>query len=140
MEEVLSERIAACSWRLNRVVLYETELIAAAQEGVIETVREERKRKLEHERILAQEGEEVLTDLGILVEAHPENALDDVRRARKLYKTVHALSDSPPDTPIEGAEGAYILELAAEYAVRMAAYQSGQELDHEAVRLLSDSL
>ena len=83
MEQLLAARVASCSWRLDRVVLYESETIAEAQEGVLESVRQRRKRELEHERIFAKEGEEVLTDVGILIESHPANALDDVRRAPK---------------------------------------------------------
>src|SRR5215212_9109419 len=38
MEQLLAERVASCSWRLNRVLLYEAETIADAQEGVMEAV------------------------------------------------------------------------------------------------------
>src|SRR4051794_8528834 len=47
MERVLAERVALCSWRLNRVVLYESEGISDLQEGALEAVREGRKRRLE---------------------------------------------------------------------------------------------
>src|SRR5215207_4199912 len=47
MEQVLAERVALCSWRLNRVVLYESERVSELQEGVTESVREKRKRRLE---------------------------------------------------------------------------------------------
>ena len=67
IEQMLAERVASCSWRLNRVLLHEAETIAEAQEGVIESVRQQRKRELEIERLLAKEGEEVLTDVGILI-------------------------------------------------------------------------
>jgi hypothetical protein len=97
MEQLLAERVASCSWRLNRVVLYESETIAEAQEGVLESVRQRRKRELEHERIFAKEGEEVLTDVGILIESHPANALDDVRTARKVYKTVCKVLEGSPE-------------------------------------------
>jgi hypothetical protein len=140
MEQLLAERVASCSWRLNRVLLYESETIAEAQEGVVESVREKRKRALEHERIFAKEGEKVLTDLGILVEAHPGNALEDARMARRLHKAVRKLLDSPPTTPIQGGDGAYVLGSVAEYAVRLAANQSGEELEYEEVNLLAESL
>jgi hypothetical protein len=84
MEQLLAERGASCSWRLNRVLLYESETIAASQEGVVEHVRQERKRELEHERIFAKVGEEVLIDMGILMESHPANALEDARTAPGL--------------------------------------------------------
>ena len=36
IEQALAERAALCSWRLNRVAVYETERIAAEQERVVE--------------------------------------------------------------------------------------------------------
>jgi hypothetical protein len=140
MEQLLAERVASCSWRLNRILLYESETIAAAQEGVVEAVRQKRKRELEHERIFAKEGQKVLTDIGILIEAHPENVLDDARMARRLHKAVRKLLDSPSATPIEGGDGAWVLGSVAEHAVRLAANQSGKELEYEEVNLLAESL
>jgi hypothetical protein len=141
MEQVLAERVASCSWRLNRVLLYEAETIAEAQEGVMEYVRQKRKRELEYERILAKEGEEVLTDVGILIEAHPANALDDVQTARQLHKAASKVLEGPPDAPIEGEMGAWVLGLVAEHAVRLAARQeSGEEPERGEVGLLSESL
>jgi len=137
MEQLLAERVASCSWRLNRVLLYESETIAEAQEGVVESVRQKRKREMELERIFAKEGEEVLTDMGILIESHPPNALDDVRTARKVYKTVCKVLEGSPDAPIEGEMGAWVLGLASEHAVRLAARQ---EPESEEVELLSESL
>jgi hypothetical protein len=137
MEQLLAERVASCSWRLNRVLLYESETIAESQAGVVESVRQKRKREMELERIFAKEGEEVLTDMGILIESHPANALDDVRTARKVYKTVCKVLEGPPDAPIEGEMGAWVLGLASEHAVRLAARQ---EPKSEEVELLSESL
>jgi hypothetical protein len=141
MEHLLAERVASCSWRLNRVLLYESEQIAASQEGVVEHVRQERKRELDHERIFAKEGEEVLTDMGILMESHPANALEDARTARQVYKAACKVLEGPSDAPIEGEMGAWVLGMVAERAVRLAARQaSGEEPEREEVRLLSDSL
>ena len=137
LEQLLAERVASCSWRLNRVLLYESETIAESQEGVVESVRQKRKREMELERIFAKEGEEVLTDMGILIESHPANALDDVRTARKVYKTVCKVLEGSPDAPIEGEMGAWVLGLASEHAVRLAACQ---EPESEVVELLSESL
>jgi hypothetical protein len=137
MEQLLAERVASCSWRLNRVLLYESETIAESQEGVVESVRQKRKREMELKRIFAKEGEEVLTDMGILIESHPANVLDDVRTARKVYKTVCKVLEGSPDAPIEGEMGAWVLGLASEHAVRLAARQ---EPESEEVELLSESL
>jgi hypothetical protein len=137
MEQLLAERVASCSWRLNRVLLYESETIAESQAGVVESVRQKRKREMELERIFAKEGEEVLTDMGILIESHPANVLDDVRTARKVYKTVCKVLEGSPDATIEGEMGAWVLGLASEHAVRLAARQ---EPESEEVGLLSESL
>jgi hypothetical protein len=141
VEQLLAERVASCSWRLNRVLLYESEQIAEAQDDVVESVRQKRSRELEHERIFAEEGEEVLTDMGILIESHPANALDDVRTARQLYKATCEVLEGPPDAPVEGEMGARVLEVVAEQAVRLAVRQErGAEPEREEVRLLTDSL
>jgi hypothetical protein len=141
MEQLLAERVASCSWRLNRVLLYESETIAELQEGVVETVREKRKRALEHEQLFAEEGEMVLTDVGILLESHPANALDDASMARKVYKTVCKVLGGEPDASVEGEMGEWVLDLAAERAVRMVALQEGgDEPDGEEVRLLAGAL
>src|SRR5215208_7350191 len=41
MEQVLAERVALMSWRLNRVMLYEAERLQEGQEDVIEDLRSE---------------------------------------------------------------------------------------------------
>ncbi|MDQ3318500.1 MAG: hypothetical protein M3522_14365 [Actinomycetota bacterium] len=127
MEQVLAERVALCSWRLNRVVLYESERASELQEGVVESVRERRKRRLETEQLFARAGDEVLTDLGILVEAHPINALEDASMARRLYRAVERLFDAPPEAAVKGGDGAAILDEAARHAVKQVAYQAGEE-------------
>ncbi len=126
MERVLAERVALCSWRLNRVVLYESERASELQEGVVEGVRERRKRTLETERLFAKQGDKVLTDVGILIEAHPENVLDDARTARLTHRAVERLFDAPAGAAIRGGEAAAILDLAATHAVELAADQSDQ--------------
>ena len=141
MEQLLAERVASCSWRLNRLLLYESEQIAEAQEGVVEHVRQKRKRELEHERIFAKEGEEVLTDMGILIEAHPANALDDARTARQVCKAARQVLEGPADAPIEGEMGAWVLGIVAKHAVSLAARQrAGAEPEREEVELLSEAL
>jgi hypothetical protein len=75
--------------------------------------------------------------MGILIESHPANVLDDVRTARNVYKTVCKVLEGLPDAPIEGEMGAWVLGLASEHAVRLAARQ---EPESEEVELLSESL
>jgi hypothetical protein len=141
IEQLLVERVASCSWRLNRVVLYESERISEAQAGVIESVRQQRKHRLDIERLFAKPGEKVLSEIGILIESHPQNALEDVSMARRFYKTVCKLFDSPPDTPIKAEDAAWVVGMAAEHAVRLAAYQAtGEEPEDEEVHSLAESL
>jgi hypothetical protein len=141
MEQVLAERVALCSWRLNRVALYESERASEIQEAVVEYVRERRKRKLEIERLLAKPGEAVLTDIGILIEAHPANAPEDLVMARALYKAVEMLCEASPAAQVKGAAAAAVLERVASRAVELAAYQAGDETRAEEGRWeLSESL
>jgi hypothetical protein len=140
MEQVLAERVALCSWRLNRVVLYESERASELQEGAVESVCERRKRRLETERRFAGAGDEVLTDLGILVEAHPQNAIEDAGMARRIHRVVERLFDAPPETPVKGGDGAAILEEAARRVVEQAAHQADEEPETGEVNARADSL
>ena len=140
MEQVLAERVALCSWRLNRVVLYESEKASELQEGVVEDVRQRRVRRLETEQLFARAGDKVLTDLGILLEAHPLDALEDVGMARRVYRAVERLFDAPPETAVKGGDGAAILEEAARHAVEQAAYQGGDDPETGDVSERADAL
>ncbi len=140
IEQVLAERVALCSWRLNRVVLYESERVSGLQEGVVESVRDRRKRRLETERLFAKTGEKVLTDVGILVEAHPQNALEDAKMARLSHKTVEKLFDAPADAIVKGQDASVVLALAAEQAVKQAAYQADEGVEEQDVATVAESL
>ena len=140
MEGVLAERVALCSWRLNRVVLYESERASELQEGAMESVRQRRKQKLEMERLLARAGDEVLTDVGILIEAHPLNAIEDASMARRIHKAVEKLFDAPADATVKGEDGSAVLVEAARHAVKQAAYQAGEEPEAGDVIERADSL
>ena len=140
MEQVLAERVALCSWRLNRVVLYESERASELQEGAVESVRQRRKHGLEMQQILARPGDRVLTDAGVLIEAHPLNAIEDAGMARRIHRAVEKLSDAPPEAALKGGEGAAVLEEAARRAVEQAALQAGDETDTGDVGELAESL
>jgi hypothetical protein len=127
MEQVLAERVALCSWRLNRVVLYESERASELQEGAVESVRQRRKHRLEMQQILARPGDKVLTEVGVLIEAHPLNAIEDAGMARRIHRAVEKLFDAPPEAAVKGGEGAAVLEEAARRAVEQAALQAGEE-------------
>ncbi len=129
MEQVLAERVALCSWRLNRVVLYESERSSELQEGVVESVRQRRKHGLEMQQILARPGDRVLTDVGVLIDAHPLNAIEDAAMARRIHRAVEKLFDAPPEAAVKGGEGAAILEETARRAVEQAALWAGDEAE-----------
>jgi hypothetical protein len=140
MEQVLAERVALCSWRLNRVVLYESERASELQEGAVESVRQRRKHGLEMQQILARPGDRVLTDVGVLIEAHPLNAIEDAGMARRVHRAVERLFDAPPEAAVKGGEGAAVLEEAARRAVEQAALQAGDETETGDVGELAESL
>ena len=83
MEEVLAERVALMSWRLNRVVLYEAERLQEGQEDVIEDLRSERLHRGRIEAIYKGQDPDAL---GVLMDAHPANVLDDLEMARALVQ------------------------------------------------------
>ncbi len=140
MEQVLAERVALYSWRLNRVVLYESERASELQECAVESVRQRRKQKLEMEQLLARAGDEVLTDVGVLIEAHPLNAIEDAKMARRVHKAVEKLFDAPADAAVKGADGAAVLEEASRNAVKQAAYQADEEPDARDVGPIAEAL
>ena len=125
MEQVLAERVALMSWRLNRVVLYEAERLQEGQEDVIEDLRQERLHKGRIEAIYKGQDPDAL---GVLIEAHPANVLDDLKMARALYKHVcHLFDESKAGVRVEGGYGGSLLDLAAREAVKMADYHAGVE-------------
>ena len=60
LEEALAERVALCSWRLNRVIAYETETITQEQEAVSEELEEDRRHKLRFATLYKREAKEIL--------------------------------------------------------------------------------
>jgi hypothetical protein len=72
LEEVLAERVALLSWRLNRVTRYETETIALSQEKMEDDLADKRR-----------------FDSYLLGATHPEDvrgAVHDARRVQRLIK------------------------------------------------------
>jgi len=125
LEHLLAERVALMSWRLNRVTLYEAERLQEGQEEVLEDVRSDRVHKGRLEAIYEGRNPDAL---GVLIEAHPSNVLEDLKMARALYKYVCLLFDeSKAEVPIEGGWGGSILDLAAREAITLADLQAGME-------------
>src|SRR3712207_3436561 len=44
MEQALADRVASCSWRLNRVIFFETEHVAEQQENLVDEMRKDQRR------------------------------------------------------------------------------------------------
>jgi hypothetical protein len=94
LERVLAERVALLSWRLHRVIRYETESIALSQEKMEDDLADKR-----------QFGSYMLGSM------HPEDvrgALKDAQGAQCFVKRFHKL---PDDKRLSGPEAASILEL-----------------------------
>ncbi len=121
-------------------MLYESERASELQEGAVESVRQRRKHRLEMEQILARPGDKVLTDVGILIEAHPLNALDDAKTARQVHKAVEKLFDARGGAVVKGADGAAVLQLAAGRAVEQAAHQADEDVEAGDVEALLERL
>jgi hypothetical protein len=138
IEEVLAERIALCTWRLNRVAVYETESIAQEQEGVLEEVRKEREHTLRFASLHAREAKGIiagttleelvedparLSDYAIETLSPPEVALEGLENARRHYETVLTVFDGAPDTTVSRLDAAWILENAPYCAVEYATFE-----------------
>jgi hypothetical protein len=123
LEHLLAERVALMSWRLNRVTLYEAERLQEGHENVLEDVRRDR---LHEGRLKAIYEGRNPDALGVQIEAHPSNVLNDLEMARALYKYVCLLFDeSKADVPIEGGYGGCVLDLAAKEAIKIADHHAG---------------
>ena len=125
LEHLLAERVALMSWRLNRVTLYEAERLQEGQEEVLEDVRRDRLHEGRLEAIYEGRNPDAL---GVLIEAHPSNVLEDLKMARVLYKHACRLFDeSKAEVPIEEGYGGSVLDLAAREAIKMADLHAGME-------------
>ena len=142
IEQALAERAALCSWRLNRVAVYETELIAAEQERVVEEVKADRKHKLKHASVYAAEVRDIvagsplekpvkelldegggLSNYAIELLSAPEVTLEAVGKAREHYETVCALFNAEVDTTISRFDAAWLIEKGPYYAVEQATFE-----------------
>jgi hypothetical protein len=138
MEEVLAERVALCTWRLNRCTAFETESIAQEQEGILEEVRKDREHTLRFAVLHAREAKEIiagttleelvddpaqLSDNAIELLSPPEVALEGVHNARRHYETVLTVFDAAPDAAVGRLDAAWLLEKAPYCAVECAAFE-----------------
>ncbi len=110
LETVLAERVALLSWRLHRVVRYETESIALYQE--------------EAEGDLAQKRRFGSYVLG---PAHPENVRGELESARETYRLLKRFPKMPDDRRLSAFDADLILCEVAQYTDRAAEGEEGPE-------------
>jgi hypothetical protein len=94
LEEVLAERVALFSWRLNRVTRYETETITLSQEKLEDDLADRRR-----------------FGSYLVGPTHPEDvrsALQDARRTQRVLKQFPKL---PDDKRLSGPDAAGVLDL-----------------------------
>jgi hypothetical protein len=152
MEEVLAERVALCSWRLNRVIAYETESITQEQEAVREEVEEDRRHKLRLTSLYKREAKEILagTMVGDMVDLDRGEVLSDfaidmlaplevpLQRAintRRYFDAVVTVMDGEPHTLVDYYDAGWLFEkacfLAAELPYLM---RDDEEADEDEMR------
>jgi hypothetical protein len=99
LELVLAERVALLSWRLHRVIRYETESIALYQEKAQEDLAEQRGRPFSD----------------VSGPASPEVVRSDLKSARADLKLLKRFARSADDEPLSGLDAANILWEVAEH-------------------------
>jgi hypothetical protein len=102
LEQALAERVALMSWRLNRVVVFETENIAQLRESVVEDVTSLRR-----------------WDSSVdVVDQNPQNPIDALAIAEETHEVVKKFRNPQErpaaNTPISGADAETLLYAAAD--------------------------
>lgn len=162
IEQALAERVALASWRLNRVVVYETECIEQEQQGVVEDVRKDRERTLKFASLHKREAREMisgtrveyliddldeLSDIAIEALAEPEGGLEAAKNARLHYEAVRAFynTDAEATSGINRSAVYWMLDnaprLALEYALAQQREDEQVDLDDfdERVEVLEEA-
>ena len=94
LEEVLAERVALLSWRLNRVTRYETETIALSQEKMEDDLADKR-----------------CFDSYLLGATHLEDVRGAVHDARRVQRLIKQFPKLPGDKRLSAPDAAGILDL-----------------------------
>src|SRR5919107_907581 len=92
LELVLAERVALLSWRLHRVIRYETESIALYQEQIEEDLARQRR-----------------FGTHVLGADHPEEVRWKLKDAQRTHRTLKKLPGLPGDKHLSGADAAGVL-------------------------------
>jgi hypothetical protein len=152
MEEVLAERVALCSWRLNRVIAFETETITQEQEAVSEELEEDRRQKLRLTSLYRREAKEILagTMVGDMVDLDRGEVLSDfaidmlaplevpLQRAvntRRYFDAVVTVMDGEPEMPVNYYDAGWLFEKACFLATELPyLMQDDDEADADEMR------
>jgi hypothetical protein len=110
LEEVLAERVALLSWRLNRVTRYETEAIALSQEKAEGDLADRRR-----------------FGSYVVGPTHPEDVRGAFRDARRVQRMIKQFHNSPDVKRLSGPDAAGILDLVWG--------QTNEEVEAEEVQL-----
>jgi hypothetical protein len=152
LEEVLAERVALCSWRLNRVIAFETQNITQEQEAVSEEVEEDRRHKLRLTTLYKREAKEILAGTMVedMVDLDRGEALSDIavdmlaplevplQRAintRRYFDAVVRVRDGEPHTPVNYYDAGWLFEKACFFATELPyLMQDDEEADEDEMR------
>src|SRR5829696_1363469 len=146
LEEALAERVALCSWRLNRVLAYETESITQEQETVTEELEEDRRHKLRLTTLYKREAKEILagtmvegmvdldrgealSDFAIDMLAPLEVPLQRAINTRRYFDAVVKVMDGEPHTPVDYYDAWWLYEKADEDEMRKSALELMDRLE-----------
>jgi hypothetical protein len=94
LEEVLAERVALFSWRLNRVTRYETETIALSQEKLEDDLADKRR-----------------FGSYLVGPTHPEDVRSDLQDARRTQRVLKQFPKLADDKRLSGPDAAGVLDL-----------------------------
>jgi hypothetical protein len=94
LEEVLAERVALFSWRLNRVTRYETETITLSQEKLEDDLADKRR-----------------FGSYLVGPTHPEDVRSDLQDALRAQRLIKRFPKLPDDKGLSGPDAASILDL-----------------------------
>jgi hypothetical protein len=152
MEEALAERVALCSWRLNRVIAYETENITAEQEAAFQEVEEDRRKKLRLTTLYKREAKEILagtmledmvdldkgqglSDLAVDMLVPLEVPLERAINTRRYFDAVVRVMDGKPHTPVDYSDAGWLFEKACFFATELPYVMQGdEEADEDEIR------
>jgi hypothetical protein len=152
LEEVLAERVALCSWRLNRIIAFETQSITQEQEAVTEEVEEDRRQKLRLTSIYKREAQEILagtiveemvdldrgealSDFAVDMLAPVEGPLQRAINTQRYFDAVVRVMGGEPHTLVDYYDAGWMFEKACFFATELPyLMQDDEEADEEEMR------